>query len=128
MSRSSLLAFSKSTCLRGQVSRLISSWFERVLKALHVYSVAREFDSFQFQARPLFSRGCPAQLYLTTGAQYTMPWQLIGRVSTEQPSDRAMQTGVASRCRDSAVGADPAAWDREDYSAKGEIPWFVGLR
>ena len=70
-------------------------------------------------------RGCSSELYLTTGAQHSMPRQLIRRIGSQQPGDGTMEAWITGSTGDSAIRAHLARRDRENNPAKYDIAWFV---
>jgi hypothetical protein len=57
-----------------------------------------------------------------------VPWELVDRISSEETGDSAVIPRVACSRGYSAVCADFAWWNRQDYATKGDISLFVGPR
>ena len=54
-----------------------------MLKALHVDTLAEEFNPFHLQTCSLFFRGFVAKLNLTPGAEYPVPGQMVWRIGAQ---------------------------------------------
>ena len=54
-----------------------------MLKPLHVYALAEEFNPFHLQTCSLFFRCLVTKFDLTTGAEYPVPGEMVWRIGAQ---------------------------------------------